>query len=182
MKRSVAFIALLSVSTILFSCGGKKNDPKPEPPATESSWKLGNYTYPRGASSQTVTTDLAGMTVTTSGDGGNHGVYSGSALTLVFKASLGAGTYTLTTSTIMSANPTVRYMTLLCTVGTAVTTGAVNYSATETSGGTAEVTVDSNGKYHVNITTPVTLVKTLVTGGGIPGAPATYTLTVKNAY
>ncbi|MNR18107.1 hypothetical protein D3C85_1348120 [compost metagenome] len=73
-------------------------------------------------------------------------------------------------------------MSLLCTVGTAVTSGAVNYAATATSGGTADVTIDANGKYHVNITTPVTLVKTPLPGSGIPGAPNTYNLTVKNAY
>jgi len=181
MKKSLICI-LLASSTTLFSCGSKDDDPVPEPPATESSWKLGAYSYNRGASSQSNTGGLAGMTVTTSGNGGNHGAYSGSALTIIFRSSLGAGKYTLTTSSVMSANPNVRYMALTCVVGTAVTSGAVNYAATTTSGGTADVTIDTNGKYHVNITTPVTLVKTLVTGGGIPGAPNTYNLTVKNAY
>lgn len=182
MKKSLTFMALLSFSMMLFSCGGKDDDPTPEPPAGESSWKLGNYTYTRGASAQTATGALVGMTVTTSGDGGNHGAYSGSSLTAVFVGALGAGKYTLTTSSVMSANPAVRYMTLSCVVGTAVATGAVDYAATATSGGTADVTVDGNGKYHINISTPVTLVKTVVTGGGIPGAPNTYTLTIKNAY
>lgn len=182
MKRTLALLALISCSTILFSCGGKKNDPTPEPPAAESSWKLGTYTYTRGASAQSNTSGLAGMVVTTSGDGGNHGVYSGSALDAYFMAALGAGKYTLTSTAVMSANPGTRYMALTCVVGTAVTTGAVSYVATATSGGTADVTVDASGKYHVNISTPVTLVKTAVTGGGIPGAPDTYSLTVKNAY
>lgn len=182
MKKIITFLAFLSCSTILFSCGGKDDDPTPEPPVAESSWKLGTYTYARGASAQTTTGDLSGMTVTTSGDGGNHGAYSGSALTMVFRTAQGAGKYTLTTSAVMSANPTVRYMALMCTVGTAVSTGAVNYSATATSGGTADVTVDANGKFHVSISTPVTLIKTLVTGGGIAGAPESYSLTVNNAY
>lgn len=181
MKTSLIYI-LLASSTVLFSCGSKDDDPAPEPPASESSWKLGTYSYNRGASSQSNTGGLAGMTVTTSGDGGNHGAYSGSSLTIIFQSSLGAGKYTLTSSSVMSANPNVRYMSLLCTVGTAVTSGAVNYAATATSGGTADVTIDANGKYHVNITTPVTLVKTSVPGSGIPGSPDTYNLTVKNAY
>lgn len=181
MKKSLIYI-LLTSSTILYSCGSKDDDPAPEPPASESSWKLGAYSYKRGASAQTNTNGLAGMTVTTSGDGGNHGVYSGSALTVIFRSSLGAGKYTLTTSSVMSANPNVRYMALTCTVGTAVSSGAVGYVSTATSGGTADVTIDSNGKYHVNITTPVTLVKTVVSGGGIPGAPTAYNLTVNNAY
>ena len=53
-------------SVILFSCGGKEDDPIPEPPIVESSWKLGTYSYNRVASSQTNTAGLAGMTVTTS--------------------------------------------------------------------------------------------------------------------
>lgn len=181
MKKSLMYLLLASF-TILFSCGGNDDDPITDPPASESSWKLGSYSYNRGASSQGNSGGLGGMTVTTSGDGGNHGAYSGSSLTVVFQASLGAGKYTLTSSSVMSANPTVRYMALTCAVGTAVTSGAVSYAATATSGGTADVTIDANGKYHVHITTPVTLQKTMVTGGGIPGAPDTYNLTVNNAY
>ncbi|QIH32734.1 hypothetical protein [Sphingobacterium sp. DR205] len=181
MKKSLLYILLIS-STTLLCCGSKDDDPVPEPHASESSWKLGTYSYNRGASAQTNTSGLAGISVTTSGDGGNYGAYSGSALNVIFRSSLGAGKYTLTTSSVMSANPNVRYMALTCTVGTAVSSGAVGYVATATSGGTADVTIDANGKYHVNITTPVTLVKTVVTGGGIPGAPSTYNLTVKNAY
>lgn len=182
MKKSLTFLALLSLSTVLFSCGGKKNDPTPGSPAGESSWKLGNYTYTRGSSAQDATGSTVGIAVTTSGDGGNHGAYSGSSLTAVFTKALGEGTYTLTSTEVLAAHPAVRYMTLSCVVGTAVTTGAVDYSATATSGGTADVTVDAKGQYHININTPVTLAKTVVVGGGIPGAPETYTLTVKNAY
>lgn len=182
MKKPLTLIALLSFSILLFSCGGKKNDPTPEPPAGESTWKLGNYTYTRGASAQSGAGNTVGIAVTTSGNGGNHGAYSGSALTAVFIKTLGAGKYTLTSTEVLAANPTARYMTLSCTVGTAVATGAVDYSATATSGGTADVTVDANGQYHINISTPVTLIKNVVVGGGIPGAPATYTLTVNNAY
>lgn len=182
MKKSLTAIALLSFSIMLFSCGGKKNDPTPEPPAGESTWKLGNYTYTRGASAQSSSGNTVGIAVTTSGDGGNHGAYSGSALTAVFIKTLGAGKYTLTSTEVLAAHPTARYMTLSCTVGTAVATGAVDYAATATSGGTADVTVDANGQFHINISTPVTLVKSVVVGNGIPGAPETYTLTVKNAY
>lgn len=182
MKKTLTFIALLSLSTMLFSCGGKKNDPTPDPSGGESTWKLGNYTYTRGASSQNATGGNVGIAVTTSGDGGNHGAYSGSSLTAVFSSATGVGTYTLTSAEVLAAHPTMRYMTFACVVGTAVTTGAVDYSATATSGGTADVTIDANGKYHINISTPVTLVKTVVVGGGIPGAPDTYTLTAKNAY
>ncbi|HEY8957361.1 hypothetical protein [Chitinophaga sp.] len=182
MKKSLTFIALLSFSIMLFSCGGKKNDPTPDPSGGESTWKLGNYTYTRGASSQNTSGNTVGIAVTTSGDGGNHGAYSGSALTAVFYKALGAGKYTLTSTEVLVAHPTARYMTLSCTAGTAVTTGAVDYSATATSGGTADVTIDANGQYHITISNPVTLVKTVVVGNGIPGAPDNYTLTVKNAY
>ncbi|WP_142688179.1 hypothetical protein [Chitinophaga polysaccharea] len=182
MKKTLTFITLLSFSVMLFSCGGKNDDPTPEPPAGESTWKLGNYTYTRGASAQNVAGSTVGIAVTTSGNGGNHGAYSGSALTAVFNKALGAGTYTLTSTEVLAAHPTARYMMLSCTVGTAVATGAVDYSATATSGGTADVTIDANGQYHINISNPVTLVKSTVVGGGIPGAPGTYTLTVKNAY
>jgi hypothetical protein len=182
MKKLLAPAAVLCLSMLLFSCGGKKDDPTPEIPAGESSWKIGNYTYTRAASTQESSSGLAGIVATTSGNGGNYGAYSGSAFDVYFMAALGAGKYTLTTTSVIAANPTVRYMTLTCVVGTAVTTGAVNYTAQANSGGTADVTVDGNGKYHVSITTPVTLVKTVVTGGGIPGAPNTMTLTAKNIY
>ena len=129
MKTSLIYI-LLASSTVLFSCGSKDDDPAPEPPTSESSWKLGTYSYNRGASSQSNTGGLAGMTVTTSGDGGNHGAYSGSSLTIIFQSSLGAGKYTLTSSSIMSANPNVRYMSLLCTVGTASGIPDLNLSRT----------------------------------------------------
>ncbi|AOM78439.1 hypothetical protein [Pedobacter steynii] len=181
MKKLLTYAALLSASIILFSCGGgKKNDPAPEP-VGESSWKLGSYTYTRGASAQTNKDGKAGMVVTTSGDGGNHGAYSGSALTIIFN-NRGPGKYTLSTTAIMSANPTAALMALNCSIGTAVTTGSVLYSAPVNQSTTADVSIDAQGQYHVKISSPVNVVKKLILGGGIPGAPETTSLTIKDAF
>jgi len=69
-----------------------------------------------------------------------------------------------------------------CVIGTAVNTGATLYSSTDTDGGTAELTIDDQGKYHLNIKKPVSLKKLLDTDGGVSGAKDAYNLTVTNAY
>lgn len=180
MRKTSALILALS-ATLLFSCGGK--DDNPAPADSETSWKLGDYTYVKGASSQSSQpTDgktITAVVVTTSGDGGNYGAFSGSSVTITFYSNLGEGTYTLGTTEAMVTNPGSKIITIDCTIGTAVNTGAVLYDSP--SGGTAEVTKDSNGKFHVTVSTPVTLTKKITTGGGIPAAKDSYQFTLKNA-
>ncbi|HVW62278.1 MAG TPA: hypothetical protein VHC48_19640 [Puia sp.] len=79
--------------------------------------------------------------------------------------------------------PATQFIAIDCAIGTAVNTGAVLYSTTgQLPSATVDVTKDANGKYHVTIKDSVTLVKNVVTGGGIPDAAASYKLVIDNAY
>lgn len=181
MKR---ILTLLLGTAFLFSCSKKKDD-NTGPSSADASWKLGQYTYVRGTSSQSSTTSsgktITAMAVSTTGDGGNFGAFSGSALTFTFYSNLGEGEYRLGTTEMMVASPHTRIIVINCTIGTAVNTGSLLYSVLGT-GGTASVTQDSNGKYHVSVSTPVTFKKDIAVNGGIPAAQETYDLTIKNAY
>ncbi|MBO9728348.1 MAG: hypothetical protein J7623_06885 [Chitinophaga sp.] len=181
MKR---VLSIVFASLFLFSCG-KKSDNNPTPSEGDVSWKLGDYTYVKAASSQTSTaTDgrvITALAVTTAGNGGNYGAFSGSALAMTFYSNLGEGTYSIGTTEAMVSNPTSRILTITCTIGTAVNTGSILYSVNGT-GGTANVTKDSNGKFHITVSSAVSFKKDIVVGGGIPAAKATYDLTIHNAW
>nr|WP_295877503.1 hypothetical protein [uncultured Chitinophaga sp.] len=180
MKKTVLLLLAL-FSAVLFSCG-KKNDPTPSSDG-DATWKLGANTYVRGASSQTSTPApadgiITGIAVTTSGDGGNYGAFSGSTVTITFY-NHGEGQYTLGTTEMATASPTRNIIVIDCTVGTAVSTGAVLYGYS--AAGTATVTKDKDGQYHVSLPA-TTLTKKLEIGGGIPGAKATYELALNGVY
>lgn len=185
------FTKLLSLSliliTVMFTSCSKKNDPGANGKNdSDSNWKFGTYTYARAASSQSSSTSdgktITAIAVTTSGNGGDYGAYSGSALTFTFYSNLGVGKYTIANTQAMVASPGVKILAVDCTIGTAVNTGAILYSPVGDSGITADVTLDTNGKYHITLSTPVVLAKNVVTGGGIPGAADSYSLTINNAY
>ncbi|MFB6453889.1 hypothetical protein ACE38W_01360 [Chitinophaga sp. Hz27] len=182
MKKLLpCLIAILTLG--FFSCG-KSNDNAPA--GSDSNWKLGDYTYARSTSAQTSSASGNGGTVTaiattTSGTGGSYGAFSGSSVSITFYSNLGAGTYTIGTTEMMVANPGTPILNISCTVGTAVNTGAVMYNCVN-NGGTAEVTKDANGKFHVSIKSAVTLEKGVVVGGGIADAKASYSFTLNNGY
>ncbi len=181
MKR-VLPLMLAMFAIVLFSCSKSE---KKTTVASDASWKFGDYTYVKGGSSQSSSADGNGGTITaiavgTSGDGGNYGAFSGSSLAITFYSNLGEGTYSLGSTEAMVSNRGVKIMNITCTVGTAVNTGAVLYDVT-TANGTAEVTKDAKGNYHVNIKSAVTLTKKVVVGNGIPAAKDSYALTVNNA-
>ena len=114
------------------------------------------------------------MSVSTSGNGGNFGAYSGSSLTILFN-NLGPGKYTLAAEDTLVKYTGTRFITIDCTVGIAVGTGAVLYSTTgQLPSATVDVSKDSDGKYHVTLKDQVTLIKKVATGGGIPGAASSY--------
>lgn len=181
MKR---VLSIVFASLFLFSCG-KKSDDNPTPSGGDANWKLGDYTYVRAASSQSSTASegrvITAIAVTTAGDGGNYGAFSGSSLAMTFYSNLGEGSYSIGTTQAMVSNPTSRILALTCTIGTAVNTGAILYSVNGT-GGTANITKDSNGKFHVTVSSTVSFKKDIVVGGGIPAAKATYDLTIHNAW
>lgn len=177
---------LLAALMLITSCN-KKDDSSPTP-NSDSSWKFGDFTYTRGGSSQDDPSgqnhqgDFVAVVVTTTGDGGDYDAYSGSSLTFSFPNHLGPGKYTLTSDENEVANKGSMVMQVNCTIGTAVNTGAILYSTDNNSGGTADVTIDADGKYHITISKPVVLVKNVVVGGGIDGAKDAYSLSVDNAY
>ncbi|MGN7821022.1 hypothetical protein ACTJJB_12895 [Chitinophaga sp. 22536] len=179
MKKTLPLLLVL-FSAVLFSCGKKSdNNVSPEGDAT---WKLGEYSYVKASSAQTSSADgnITSIAVSTAGNGGNYGAFSGSSLTIVFHGNLGEGQYTLGTEEMLAANATNRTIVINCTVGTAVNTGAVMYSYGGTAA-TATVTKDKDGKFHISLPA-TTLTKKLEVLGGIPSAKATYELTVNNAY
>ncbi|MBV8251825.1 MAG: hypothetical protein JO154_04385 [Chitinophaga sp.] len=181
MKRVLPLL-LAMFAIVLFSCSKSE---KTTTVAGDASWKFGDYTYVKGTSAQSSSANGSGstitaMTVSTMGDGGNYGVFSGSALVITFYSNLGEGTYTLGSTEAMVSNPGLKIMNITCTIGTAVNTGAVLYDMT-TANGTAEVTKDAKGNYHVSIKSAVTLTKKVIVGGGIASAKDTYALTVNNA-
>lgn len=182
MSKQIKFLSLsLIVILGLFTSCSKKSDPVNNP-SNDSNWKFGAYTYTKGGSSQDTKGQFVAIVVSTSGNGGNYGAYSGSALTFTFPNNLGAGKYTLTSEDLMVASPGTKLMQVDCTIGTAVNTGAILYSSDVNSATTADVTIDTDGKYHITIANPVVLVKNVTVGNGIPGAATSYSLTVNNAY
>lgn len=186
MRKALQFLSLFLTATLLFSCSKKDDGASPNNQG-DATWSMGTYVYARGASSQSSQANTNGgiitaIATTTVGAGGNYGAFSGSALTMTFYSNLGEGKYTLAPTEVVVANPGARFINIDCTIGTAVNTGAVLYSLAASSGVTADVTKDSNGKFHVTVSTPVTLTKKIVVGGGIADAKGTYDLTIKNAY
>ena len=182
----VLALLLLTASVAFTSC--KKDNPAPDKAANsgDSHWKFAGYTYTRGTSSQSSSAQddktLTVVVVSTTGNGGDHGAYSGSALTFSFYSDLGTGKYTLANTETMVSNPGSKIIDITCTIGTAVATGATLYTRTVNSTATADVTKDSDGQYHITLSTPVTLTKDVEVSGGVSGAEDTYQITVDNAY
>ena len=179
MKR-IALITATCLFVVSVSSCSKKKDTTPPVTNSDTNWKFGAYTYTKGTSSQgnngVYSTIVDGTT-----DTENHGAYSGSDLIFSWNP-LGAGKYTITTSNLVLNSLGTKLISIQCQIGTAVNTGSTKYASTANSGATADVTVDANGKYHINITQPVVLTKDEIIGGGVQGAADTYPLTVNNAY
>jgi hypothetical protein len=177
MKKYMFF----GVIGLLLSCG-KSSGPSSGNSDGNSNWMMGSHTYQRGASAQSAGGNFISMSVSTTGNGGNYGAYSGSSLGIIFN-NLGAGEYTLASEDTLAKYPAIRFITIDCTIGTAVNTGAVMYSTTgQLSSATVDVTKDSDGKYHVTLKDSVQLVKNVVVGNGISGAASSYGVTIDNAY
>ncbi|MGQ7853832.1 hypothetical protein ACUN24_06240 [Pedobacter sp. WC2501] len=178
----LAALSLILTSVLFFSC--KKDEVSGSNQSADSSWNFGAYTYTRGTSSQAAssTGDFIAIAVTTTGNGGNYGAYSGSALTFTICKNLGAGEYTFADLNTVVSNPTAKYIYADCTIGTAVNTGAILYGVTGPTTVKATITIDAEGKYYITSSNAVVLTKKAVVGNGIAGAADTYSLTIKNAY
>jgi hypothetical protein len=188
IKTLFVFFTLISI--VCISCK-KEASNKTTTSASGTNWQFGNNVYTGHSSVQNsspfngnATTLITASTssATGGGDGGNYGAYSGSAITMNFNSNLGVGKYTVADLSIVTINPGIKYMNISCAIGTAESAGSLNYILSGNSGKTADVTLDANGKYHVTLTNPVTLIKNGVLGNGIPGAADTYNLTINDAY
>ncbi|MBB6111258.1 hypothetical protein HDF23_004026 [Mucilaginibacter lappiensis] len=178
MKR-ISLITAICLFVFSISSCSKKKDAAPVT-NSDSNWKFGTYTYNRGTSSQANDGTFNTMVVGTT-DNNDKGVYSGSTLIFIWNP-LGAGKYNITTSSLVTTSPGVKLINIQCQIGTAVTTGSTKYSSTANTNVTADISVDANGKYHINLSQPVVLTKDQIIGGGVQGAADTYPLTVNNAY
>lgn len=180
------FLAFCAVIVMNTACS-KDNDPATPDSNKESQWTIGSYTYAPGTSSQQyiAVPDYSGKVVavgaSTTGDGGDYGAFSGSAISFIFPNHLDVGTYTLTSSTGLKADLSQKRMVITCTIGFAVNDRSAFYTSTEDSG-TAELTLDKDGKYHINIVKPVKLIKDEETDDDMPDAADSYLLTVQNVY
>lgn len=167
------------MTVALFSCG--KGSGSSSTTNTSSNWTFGQYTYSRGASSENNSNQFSVLVVSTTGNGGNYGAYSGSSLSILYNT-LGPGQYTLVAEDTMIKYPSARYMCITCAIGTAVNTGSTLYEVPGITSATATLTQDGSEKFHVSLALPVNLIKTTEVNGGIAGAASSYALTINNAY
>ncbi|MBS0027598.1 hypothetical protein ACTJJ0_32305 [Chitinophaga sp. 22321] len=186
MKKALHFVSFLMIATLLFSCSKKDDGGAPGNNNGDATWKFGAYTYSKGTSAQDSQNSdgktITSVVVSTTGDGGGYGAYSGSALTMTFYSNLGEGQYTIAPTEVVVANPGTRFINIDCTIGTAVNTGSLLYTAAGNTGVTANVTKDDKGKFHITVSNAVTLKKKVAVGGGITGAQDTYQLTANNVF
>lgn len=170
---SALFIAMISCSKSDSGSGA----------TLEGSWKMGTYSYTRGASSQ-GSSNVSGATLhiiqTTTAGAPTQGVFSGSALTVKF-FDQGPGEYTLVSETAFTAaNAANKILSIDCSIGTATATGSTLYSYAS---GTAKAQVTKvNNQYRVTIDNEITLNKKLDVNGGVAGALASYGFTCKSVY
>lgn len=180
---------MITIATIFFammtsiSCSKSGNGPGTDTGVSEASWKMGTYTYTRGASSQNSSiiggANFHIIVATTSG-APTQGVFSGSAVTVKF-FDQGPGEYNLVTEgSLVSANAANKIMSIDCTIGTGTSTGSTLYTYAS---GTAKAQVTKvNNQYRVTIDNGIILNKKLDVNGGVAGALASYSFTCKSVF
>ncbi|SDZ87758.1 hypothetical protein SAMN05192529_103113 [Arachidicoccus rhizosphaerae] len=183
MKKHLKLLGAFALFSILvISCS--KDDSGPG--SVSGTWTFGDYTYTRATSTQgneETSGIYAIVMVATGGDGGNFGDFSGSAMSFIFPSALGAGEYKLATNEEMQASyKTKKLMDIQCQIGLAGSNGSTLYESSLATGGTANVTIDKDGKYHITIKKPATLKKWVELEGGVSGAKDSYELKVNDLY
>lgn len=182
-KKITTILSFLLAILIGVSCSKSDKGPGTDTGTAEASWKMGTYTYNRGASSQNssivVGVPLHIIVATTSG-APTQGIFSGSAVTVKF-FDQGPGEYTLVTETAFtSANAGNKILSIDCSIGTGTSTGSTLY--TYASGiATAQVT-KVNNQYRVTIDNGIVLNKKLDVNGGVAGALNSYPFTCKSIF
>jgi len=182
-KKMNAIVMIFFAMVMGISCSKSDKAPGTDPGTAEASWKMGTYTYNRGASSQNSSivggANLHIIVATTSG-APTQGVFSGSAVSVKF-FDQGPGEYSLVTETAFSsANAANKIMSIDCTIGTGTSTGSTLYTYAS---GTAKAQVTKvNNQYRVTIDNGITLNKKLDVNGGVAGALASYSFTCKSVF
>ena len=150
-------------------------------PLSSLSWKVGIYEYHGGGifGSQVINRDnSAELIVNTYMYGGSdNGEYTGSSITINHTLK-GAGSYSIgeDSAFLLADNNSHKRMTLEVSVG-ASGIGGESVEHYKASSGEANVIVDSEGKYHFTITTPITLSKVIRSDSRFPpiaGSPETF--------
>jgi len=185
MKKAITIMYVLLFTATLISCGGGGDDSVPVDTTAESTWKFEEYTYNAGIANEQITpnADIGdfGVLVISTNEDNSNGDFSGSVLTLTY-AVQGSGTYAVVSQQdfidARFEDATAKVMTLSCTVGTATVSASLYESLTN---GSASVSLDDSGKYHIS-TSGLQITKTIEVGNGVPNAPATGTLKITNAF
>ncbi|GMN08798.1 hypothetical protein MTsPCn9_07460 [Croceitalea sp. MTPC9] len=190
MKNKLFYTTCFAIlAMFFFSCS---NDGGPAGPGTgPTSWNLENFNYQGGASATSSTTvtydetevEISVLVVTTANDDGK-GAFNGSVITVTYP-NFGGGLYSLTSREAqaeqLTENPNAQVAVLECIVGTATTDGTTTYLP-PLSGSSVEVSIDSDGKYHFDISSAIQLQKGLEVNGGVANAPQIASFTVNNAF
>jgi len=177
---------LLFTSLLLISCGGSSDDEPFTEGSLVSKWSFEDYDYIGGFSSggSRVTFENVpfGVLVITTEEDENNGAFSGSSLTITYPLR-GPGNYNVVslgeTGEFLSEQSTEKALTISCTVGSAFV-NATRYEALN--GGQVLVSVDSNGNYRFNTSSPILIGKALDLEGGVPDRPDSGNLTIEDAY
>lgn len=173
MKMHKLTIFFFLATTFLMSCSSSDD---PQEPETKASWKIGNYTYELGTSTQSIQNGVAVIVASTISDN-SQGNASGSALTFILN-DLGEGQYDIVESGKVALNTSEKLIEISCTIGTA-TVNATRYDTGSSASGQA--TVSKNGNtYTVSLNSGVRITKSVEVGTGVPDAEDEYTLTAKN--
>ena len=148
---------------------------------SEVSWQAGSNVYSGGANASASDTSVTasnsfGVLVVGTNQDTSNGDFSGSTVTITHSLS-GSGLYQIKDALDVNSE---KQVTIAITLGTA-TTSATVYETIDTINN-VEVVVDSDGKYHFTLSSPIFLEKGVEVNGGIPGAPNTIDFTMNNMY
>jgi len=173
---NIIAISVLSVLMLLTCCG--KDDSSPQNSVTtENSWKLDSYSYSRRVSDQTSTTFTNGdpftIIVIDSNIATANSPFVNCSFAITFNTST-VGNYSIKSQNTALTNTKLKNMSIQCTIGSGVGTGAI-YQSVDSSL-TATVT-QADGKYVITIPSGVTLTRTV--NDGLAQAPTTFVLTAE---
>jgi hypothetical protein len=189
LKASFFLVLILAATFSTSSCKkSKSGTPEPAlqnpppPQSTANTWKMDNYKYVRGGSAGEFDGSVTALVISTSGFSNANGFFSGSSVGISFWGGA-VGTYTIKSSeTVAQAhldNPALKFLSVFISVGIEFS-NATGYESQD-SNVTASVTL-VNGKYHVTISSPVSLIKSVNVGTGVPNAPNSFNFTCDDIY